>query len=439
MEDYKIVDGKRLRYGYTTGTCAAGAAKGAAALLFGEDCVSVEILTPAGKTARLRLEDIRRDETCGSCAVRKDAGDDPDITGGILVYASARFCPAGILIEGGEGVGRVSKPGLDQPVGASAINRVPRRMIQENVAEVCAKHGYSGGVAVRLRIPGGKALAERTFNPQLGVEGGLSILGTTGVVEPMSDAAMIGAIRAEFSVRRASGEKTALITPGNYGKTFLAGFKCETEKTALLPNPVKCGNFIGDAVDIALDFGFTRVLVAGHIGKLVKLVTGNFNTHSKYGDPRIMIFTAFTALTNPDLKAGDTLFAQLFDCATSEAAIDLLQKRGYWEAVLHRILAGIQTQLDRRIAVYVLSSQTEKKEEKEKVERKTADLEEKEIERKTADLEEKETERKTARAENIETAHAGKAEIGGVLFSSGLGLLGCTDGAVRILSGWRGV
>lgn len=381
MDEYKFLDGKKLRYGYTTGTCAAAAAKGAAALLLGESPREVEILTPGGTSLRLPLENLRRGESEASCAVRKDGGDDPDVTHGILVYATAGFHDGGILIEGGEGVGRITKPGLDEAVGEAAINRTPRRMIQENVAQVCAARGYRGGIRIVISIPGGEALAERTFNPRLGIVGGLSILGTTGIVEPMSDTAMIGAIRAELSVRRAEGERTALLTPGNYGKAFLAGFD-EAGLREKLPPAVKCANFIGDAIDLAGILGFERILIAGHIGKLIKLVTGNFNTHSKYGDPRLVIFAAFAALSgprlpeSPGLPEGDILIPQLFDCPTSEAAIELLQKQRRWDEVLNRILGGIQSQLERRCR---------------------------------------------------------HNRIGAVLFSSGAGFLGCTEGAARLL------
>jgi cobalt-precorrin-5B (C1)-methyltransferase len=381
VDDYKIINGKKLRYGYTTGTCAAAAAKAATALLLGAKGIQeVAVSTPSGKRLYLPLEDIKQDETAASCAVRKDAGDDPDVTHGMLVYARAEPLNENkILIEGGEGVGRVTKPGLDMPVGEAAINRTPRRMIQENVAEMRALYGYNRGIRICIAVPGGEALAKRTFNPRLGIEGGLSILGTSGIVEPMSDAGVTGAVRAELSVRRGAGEKTALITPGNYGKRFLADF----EYAGRLPQPVKCGNFIGDTIDMAAALGFGRILVAGHIGKLIKLVTGNFNTHSKYGDPRLMIFAAFAGLGNPELKDGDPpLIPLLFECPSSEEAIALLRGRQCWDAVLGRILAGIQTQLDYRRG-----------------------------------------------------ANPGGIQIGAVLFSSTLGLLGCTEGAAEILSG----
>jgi cobalt-precorrin-5B (C1)-methyltransferase len=343
MDEYRLVEGKRLRYGYTTGTCAAAAAKAAAALVLAEDPGegrSVEILTPRGSRAILIPEDLRRDGSRASCGVRKDAGDDPDITNGVMVCAEVKKNRASrIIIRGGPGVGRVTKPGLDPPVGAAAINRTPLRMIRENLQGVCEKYGYRGGLTVTISIPGGEDLARKTFNPRLGIVGGLSILGTSGVVEPKSDDGFIGAIRAEFSVLRAGGEHKALITPGNYGRDFLKAWGGAAGSV-----PVVCSNYIGEALDMAVEFGFKYLLLVGHIGKLIKLVTGNFNTHSKYGDPRLEIFAAYAGLAG----APPRLIGRILEAATAEEALVLLGAGKRWEDVKGRILTGIQEQLDRR-------------------------------------------------------------------------------------------
>jgi cobalt-precorrin-5B (C1)-methyltransferase len=332
----------------------------------------VEILTPGGKVLSLAAEDIRRDALGVSCGIRKDAGDDPDITNGVMVYARVERSPAPeILILGGEGVGRCTKPGLDAAVGEAAINRTPRRMIRENAAAVCAAAGYTGGLKITVSIPGGEALAERTFNPRLGIVGGLSILGTSGIVEPMSDRGFIGTIQAEYAVLRAQGETGVVIAPGNYGRDFLASSGITGVE------PVLCSNFIGEALDLAGDAGFEYLILAGHIGKLVKLVTGNFNTHSKYGDPRLEILTAYAALEG----APRELLAEILRAAVTEQAAALLEGAGIWEAVLHRLLERIQDQIDRRCR--------------------------------------------------------GKPLAGAVLFSSGKGLLGITETAAEILPRWK--
>ncbi|MDR0709413.1 MAG: cobalt-precorrin-5B (C(1))-methyltransferase CbiD [Spirochaetaceae bacterium] len=342
---YRLVGGKRMRCGYTTGSCAAAAARAAAAILLEsggepEEARAVEISTPSGRRLRLRPEDIRREAGAVSCAVRKDAGDDPDVTDGILVYARVeKIDGTEIVIEGGPGVGRVTKAGLDAAPGEAAINKTPLAMIRENLEAICRRYGRKEGLKATISVPGGEELARRTFNPDLGIVGGLSILGTSGIVEPMSDDGFIGAIEAELRILRAEGERKALITPGNYGRDFLAARGGE-----LNSNPVKCANYIGDALDIAADMGFQYLLLVGHIGKLVKLAVGNFNTHSKYGDPRMEVFAAHTALAGGDRE----LIARIMDCATTESAIGLLLGANLWDNVKKSVFDAIQKTLDRR-------------------------------------------------------------------------------------------
>ncbi|MDR2658539.1 MAG: cobalt-precorrin-5B (C(1))-methyltransferase CbiD [Spirochaetaceae bacterium] len=336
-ENYIFVDGKKLRRGFTTGSCAAAAAKGAAALLLRgdvEDLNAVE--TPAGKPFKPPLYDLVCDGVEAGCAVKKDGGDDPDITSGCLVYAKVKKCGGEtFVIEGGEGVGRVTLPGLDQPVGAAAINSVPRLMITDALREICETAGFTGNLSVSISIPDGEKLAGRTFNKRLGIVGGLSILGTSGIVEPMSESAFCGAVKAELSMLRASGLKTVTLTPGNIGIDFLARHYPDA-------SPVKCSNFIGESICLAAEAGFEYVLVAGHIGKLVKLVTNSFNTHSRYGDARMFVFAAFAAMNGAD----SALTEELLRCATSEGAIDILLGAKLWEPVIEKILEEAKRNLD---------------------------------------------------------------------------------------------
>ena len=221
LRHFVTKNGKTLRCGYTTGSCAAGAARAAAEMLLTGKLVElVELDTPKGIRLTLGILDSEIGGDYARCAVQKDAGDDPDITDGILVYATARKTERGITIDGGEGIGRVCKAGLDQPVGAAAINSAPRRMIREQVEGVCARCGYAGGMEIVLSIPGGAALAAKTFNPRMGVEGGMSVIGNTGIVEPMSSAALVDTIRLEMNVLRANGATGVLLCPGNYDETF---------------------------------------------------------------------------------------------------------------------------------------------------------------------------------------------------------------------------
>ena len=217
FEHYIYSNGKKLRCGFTTGTCAALAASGAAQrLLTGRWPASVSLRTPKGLLVEVPLEDCRMEGPSAVCGVRKDGGDDVDQTTGALVQAAVSpSVQPGISIEGGPGVGRVTRPGLDQPVGSAAINRVPRQMIREQVASLCRQTGYEGGLQVTISVPAGEQIAQRTFNPRLGIEGGISILGTSGIVEPMSIQAMIDTLQIELRQTAAQGHRGVILTPGN--------------------------------------------------------------------------------------------------------------------------------------------------------------------------------------------------------------------------------
>ena len=340
--DYTIRSGqKQLRCGYTTGTCAALAATGAVRLLLtGESPELLELMTPKGLPVEVEPEYIRKiSERAAECAVRKDAGDDPDVTDGILVVVTAEKTDGEIVIDGGKGVGRVTKPGLDQPVGAAAINRVPRQMIRAAAASVCREAGYEGGLRIIVSLPEGEALAARTFNPQLGIEGGLSILGTSGIVEPMSEQALIDTIEVSLRQARAEGDRV-ILTPGNYGQEFL--LEQGVGKTGL--PVVKFSNYLGDALDIASTLAFREALVVGHVGKLVKLAGGIMNTHSRTADCRTELICAHAAVCG----APSDVCREIMDCATTDACIDVLDRGGWREPVLESLLAAIQSHLDRR-------------------------------------------------------------------------------------------
>lgn len=343
FEHYVRSGSKLLRCGFTTGTCAALAAAGAARLLLtGTAPRTVSLITPKGWTVEAPLEHAALDGDTARCAVRKDAGDDPDVTDGCLVCAAVRKTERGVAIDGGEGVGRVTKPGLDQPVGAAAINAVPRRMIAAAVEDVCAEAGYAGGLSVVISVPEGAALANRTFNPRLGVEGGISILGTSGVVEPMSEQALIDTISVEIRQAAATGAKRLILTPGNYGADFL-----HAQGYDRLGAPVvKCSNYLGDALDAAAGEGFDAVLLVGHIGKLVKLAGGVFNTHSRCADCRAELFTAHAACCGADTAT----CRAMMDAATTDACMELLDAAGLRGAVLRSLLDAMQRHLERRAA-----------------------------------------------------------------------------------------
>lgn len=330
MEEYIVKDGKKLRLGYTTGACAAAAAKAAAVMLLtGRRLETVALLTPKGIRLELEVREVETGPGYVSCAIAKDAGDDPDVTGGALIFARvSRREEPGIVIDGGFGVGRVTKPGLDQPVGAAAINSVPRRMIRENLEEVCALADWSGGLEAVISVPEGERLAKKTFNPRLGIAGGISILGTTGIVEPMSDGALVGTIRAELSQRRAAGDRYVLLTPGNYGSEFI--------RDGLGLDPalaVQTSNFIGDALDLCRELGFSGALLVGHVGKLVKLAGGMLNTHSRWGDCRMEILAAHAGAAGaPPERLGE-----LLECAACDDALRILREAGVYRETLERV------------------------------------------------------------------------------------------------------
>lgn len=341
---FVVSGGKRLRCGRTTGTCAALAAQGAARLLLtGSAPASASLLTPKGPKVEAALEDCHMEGGAALCSVRKDGGDDIDATHGLLITARVEKRPEpGVSVEGGAGVGRVTKPGLDQPVGAAAINRVPRRMIEEEVLSVGDALGYEGGFRVTVSVPRGEEAAKKTFNPQLGIEGGISILGTSGIVEPMSAQALIDTITLEIRQKAAQGHRTIILTLGNYGTDFLRAQGMDRWGVPA----VKCSNFIGDALDACGTEHMRGVLLVGHLGKLVKLAGGIMNTHSRTADCRAELFCAHATLCG----AGPELCRALMDCAASDACIAVLDKVGLRAEVLDSLLSAIQDHLDRRAA-----------------------------------------------------------------------------------------
>lgn len=341
LEEYIYHGKEKLRCGYTTGSCAAAAAKAATeTLLTGEMVRRVELLTPKGVLLDLEAEKAELTAEYASCAIRKDSGDDPDITNGILVYAKAEKIPYGIEIEGGQGVGRVTKAGLDQPMGTAAINSVPRKMIAAAVAEICEKYEYRGGIRITVYVPEGEAIAKKTYNPRIGIEGGISIIGTSGIVEPMSSRALVDTIRVEEQMRKAEGRRNLLLTIGNYSQNFLS-----ERMPRILQYSVKCSNFIGEAIDIALELGFDSLLIVGHIGKLVKLGAGIMNTHSAQADGRMDVLVACGVMADVDVS----VLKRLPDCVTVDAALDILDEVGAVQKTSDVLMKKAQYYLNAKV------------------------------------------------------------------------------------------
>ena len=341
-QGFVYVGGKRLRRGFTTGSCAAAASKAAVQMLLSGSRVEyVDLVTPKGIPIHVPVEDISVSPDSVSCAVRKDGGDDADDTNGALVYAKvSRKASEGIEVDGGVGVGRVTRRGLDQPVGNAAINRVPRSMIKEAVEDVCGAYGHTGGISVEISVTEGERIAERTFNSRLGIVGGISILGTSGIVEPMSETALLGSIKAEMKVFMAPGRRYLLTVPGNYGKDFLASYPdLEGQQ------PVECSNFIGDFLDMAVELGAEGVLLVGNLGKLVKLAGGIMNTHSRNADSRMEILASNAVMAGADAETA----RRVMGCVSTDDALEVLSEKGLVGPTMDILIPKMEFHMNHRV------------------------------------------------------------------------------------------
>lgn len=333
LELYTIKGGKKLRCGYTTGSCAAGAAKAAAKMLRDKKKISyIEIETPAAIDLKLEVHNQEILENSASCSIIKDAGDDPDKTDGMHIFAQIKERTDGkILIEGGLGIGRISRKGLFGKIGDAAINPVPRKMIKKELLKISDK-GYD----VLLYAPLGEKIAKKTFNSNLGIEGGISIIGTKGIVYPMSDEALLKTIYMEVDMLEEKyGRDFILLTPGNYG---------EKMATELFSNPpmVKVSNYLGDSLLYIYHKGFKSVTLVGHIGKFSKLSIGVFNTHSKVCDGRIEAFIYYLSL----MDAPKSLIKEVNGALTAEEALDICRRHGYGQ-VLKEMEKGSEYRIKR--------------------------------------------------------------------------------------------
>lgn len=341
---------KELRKGYTTGSCAQAAAKAAAMMLTsGKIVEKVGIVTASGVELNIDLSDQEIGDGFARCSVVKDSGDDPDITNGAKIFAEARFSnQPGIILKGGKGVGRVTKPGLAVGVGEWAINPVPRKMILQELKPYIAERGLE----VTISIPRGEELAKQTFNPRLGIEGGISILGTTGIVEPKSLAAYKASLSLQLDVIKAAGSVRAALVPGYVGEKFcreVLGIKDDII--------VKTGDHIGFMFEECAKKGIREVVFAGHIGKLVKVANGQFNTHCQHGDGRVDTIARYARLA----KAPEDIIQELSSQETAEAAGEILKKNNRFTAVFDLLAKAVVEKLNElvksalEIKCYILS------------------------------------------------------------------------------------
>ncbi len=348
---------KVLRCGITTGTCSTAAAMAAAGdLLLGIAKNSVTIDTPKGKVLDVEVHFVERGLDFCRYMVVKDSGDDPDVTNGCEIHVQVErkngdwrqgyphaFQSAaypGIYLEGGVGVGRVTRDGLEQKIGQAAINTVPRQMIFEGIGRIAGLAEYDGDLLVTVSVPEGEELAVRTFNGRLGIEGGISILGTSGILEPMSEKAIIDTIEMEIKQLAGAGEKKLLVTPGNYGQTYASQYL-----NMDLSKSVKCSNYIGETIDFAISYGMESFLLVGNLGKLIKLAAGIMNTHSRVADGRCEIMALHTVLCGGTREMAD----RIMECVNTDRMLDYLVEWGLKDKVMESICKKIDTHMRHRI------------------------------------------------------------------------------------------
>ena len=307
-----------MREGYTTGTCAQAAAGAAMLMLaYGKPVSDIEVETASGRRLKLDVIGQMLGRGFARCGIIKDSGDDHDITNGAEIHAEVRLSPGeGIRVKGGRGVGTVTKPGLAVPPGEPAINPIPMQMI---LKEVSANLPPGQKAEVTIIVPRGEELAAKTYNARVGVLGGISILGTSGIVEPRSLEAYRATLALQVRVARASGLLRLALCPGYLGERFCVG-------TLGLPREavIRTGDHIGFVLEECRESGLQKVLLVGHLGKLVKVAAGIFNTHHAVGDARMETIAAYAALQG----ATREVIAEIMKQDSAEATVAIIGKHG---------------------------------------------------------------------------------------------------------------
>ncbi|AKP66208.1 cobalt-precorrin-5B (C(1))-methyltransferase CbiD [Companilactobacillus ginsenosidimutans] len=336
---YVYYNGKRLRKGFTTGTTATAASVAALKILLTQSPLEeITVNAANGQEAEFQLESVEFDENKAKVGIKKDGGDDQDATHGMIVYSTVNLRDDNqVTLDGGVGIGRVTQKGLANPPGMAAINPVPRKMIKQSVRDIL---GENRGADVVISAPEGVDIAKLTYNPKLGIVGGVSILGTSGIVTPMSEESWKHSISIEMNIHRERGDDEIILTPGNYGEDF-------TKNVLGLPldKQVQMSNFVGYVLHEVQRLGFKRVLMVGDLGKFIKVAGGIFSTHSKDADARAEIMVANLAL----LGAPQQLINDVYNSLTTISMVDYIDKAGY-QKVYQQIVDRIKYRSEKLLA-----------------------------------------------------------------------------------------
>ena len=320
---------KQLKGGYTTGACLAAGAKAGAMIMQGEDPGDrVDIVALDGTPLQIPIASVELLAHGVKVEIIKDAGDDPDITNGTSVFITFSFLTQEqlqpvygqsilykqILFESGQGIGHATKPGLSLAVGEPAINPGPRQLVYNSIKDIIGDKAC----LVRVDIPAGTELATKTLNPVLGIEGGISVIGTTGVLRPMSEEAFKNSLVPQIEVAKAAGFTTQIFVPGKIGERIATSWGLPTEAM------VQTSNFIGFMLEAGADHGLERILLFGHIGKLAKVAAGVFHTHNRVGDARLEVLAAYSAAQGMPAEG----VQRILQAVTTEEALPVIEEYG---------------------------------------------------------------------------------------------------------------